>query len=105
MDATRSLELALRAIAKGAADLSAEHMTYQLPAGVIMATKVKLIKITDLVFDEAEITYYVVRCGNPDRVVLATENQAEALAAFQGECRYADQERQRWIEDRNAARR
>jgi hypothetical protein len=66
---------------------------YQVSAGVIMATAATLYKITDENgLEGTEIIYFVVRSGNPCKVIVKTESPAVAHRAFADEIDRADKE-------------
>lgn len=98
-----SLDTHLHRVLRAANDEDVVTVRYQLPAGVVMATKVVMYMITDHDFDVIE--HFVVRCGNPGQVVLKTEDADEANARYEAECRSADEEYRVWWEDHDAARR
>lgn len=58
---------------------------YEVPAGVIMATAVKLEKISYDGLEGIEISYVVVCDGNPKRIAVDTWDEAEAHRVYADE--------------------
>ena len=65
--------------AADAHEIVAAHL---VPTGVVSYAAVRLVKVTDTPLDELEITWHVIRSGNPDQVVISTEDEAAAHRVY-----------------------
>ncbi len=62
-----------------------EATVFEVPSGTIMTAAVTLYRVTETGLDGVEVTFHVVREGNPGLVVISTGDQATAYRVYADE--------------------